>query len=155
MLTNLCTKLCKSGFDKICPYSWTLLRVVVGLIMAAHGWQKVQDVGGFAVNLEQMGFPLPTLSAYLAVSGEFLGGLGLLFGLITRLAAFGVFSTMAVAVFWIHLKNGLFAQNGGFEYPLTILVVAMLFMANGAGPFSLDALLGKRLDCCKQEKTNP
>lgn len=152
MLGKWCSKLCKADCDKICPYSWTILRVVVGFIMAAHGWQKVQDVGAFAGNLEQMGFPLPLFNAYLATAGELLGGLGLMLGLITRLAAFGVFATMAVAVFGVHLPNGLFAKDGGFEYPITLLVVALFFMANGAGPYSLDNIVCKKLSCCQKDK---
>jgi hypothetical protein len=90
-----------------------------------------------------MGIPLPAVSALLATAGEFLGGLGLIFGLLTRVAAFGVFCTMAVAVFVVHLPNGLLARNNGFEFPLTLLCAAFFFIAAGAGPISLDAWFGR------------
>lgn len=157
MLSKICAKLCRANCDKICPYSWTILRVVVGVIMTVHGWQKMQDVTAWAGNLAQMGIPLPELSAYLSIAGEFLGGLGLILGLFTPLAAFGVAATMAVAIYTVHLFDvngsfkGLLAQNGGFEYPLTLFAVAVFFMANGGGPFSLDALLGKKLSCCQKD----
>jgi len=118
----------------------TVLRVVVGGIMAAHGLQKAVDPAQFQHHLETMGFPLPGLFAYLAIAGELLGGAGLVVGLLTPIAAFGVASTMLVAIFGVHFKHGLFAANGGFEYPLTLLCSALWFMAAGAGPYSLDAL---------------
>lgn len=150
MCTKFFSKFCKADCDKICPYSWTILRVVVGFIMAAHGWQKASDIVAWTGNLSQMGFPMPEVLAYLSVAGELLGGLGLLVGLLTPIAAFGVAAVTATAVFVVHLNNGLFAKDGGFEYPLTILVVALFFMANGAGPCSLDTLVCKKFSCGKQ-----
>jgi putative oxidoreductase len=119
----------------------TLFRVVVGLILAAHGFQKAMDPSQFQAHLVQMGFPLPSVMTYLAIAGELFGGLGLAVGLLTPIAAFGVASTMLVAVVAVHLKNGLFAANGGFEYPLVLLMSALWFMAAGAGPWSLDAII--------------
>jgi putative oxidoreductase len=116
------------------------LRIVVGVIMVAHGLQKAADPAQFQQSLTGMGFPLPGLMAYLAIAGELLGGLGLVVGLLTPIAAFGVAATLLVAILAVHLKHGLFAANGGFEYPLTLLCSALWFMAAGAGPYSLDAL---------------
>lgn len=121
----------------------TILRVAVGVIMTVHGFQKLTDLAATEANFANMGIPLPAVSALLATAGEFLGGLGLIVGLLTRIAAFGVFCTMAVAVFVVHLPNGLLASNNGFEYPLTLLCAAFFFIAAGAGPFSLDAWLGR------------
>lgn len=121
----------------------TILRVVVGVIMTVHGFQKLSDLGATESNFANMGIPLPAVSALLATAGEFLGGLGLITGLLTRIAAFGVFCTMAVAVFAVHLPNGLLASNNGFEYPLTLLATALFFIAAGAGPISVDAWLGR------------
>jgi len=121
--------------------AFTALRVVVGAIMVAHGAQKLADPGKFAQNLERMGVPLPELSAWLAIAGELLGGLGLVVGLLTPIAAFGVAVTMAVATFGVHFKNGLFAANGGYEYPLVLLLSSLWYMAAGGGPYSLDALV--------------
>ncbi|HKP62414.1 MAG TPA: DoxX family protein [Polyangiales bacterium] len=118
----------------------TLLRVVVGGIMAAHGFQKLLDPAQFQHHLTSMGFPVPGLMTYLAIAGELLGGLGLVVGLLTPIAAFGVASTLLVAVIVVHLKHGLFAANGGFEYPLMLVCTALWFMSAGAGPYSLDAV---------------
>jgi putative oxidoreductase len=119
----------------------TLFRVVVGLVVAAHGLQKVMDPSAFQGHLAQMGFPIPSVMTYLAIAGELFGGLGLAVGLFTPIAAFGVACTMIVAITTVHLKHGLFAANGGFEFPLVLLMNALWFMAAGAGPWSLDAII--------------
>jgi putative oxidoreductase len=132
---------------KLSPWALLLLRVTAGVVMTVHGWQKFSGgVEGFAGHLTNMGIPFPTISAYLAVAGELLGGLGLIVGLFTPLAAFGVFCTMAVAVFVVHFPNGLLASNNGFEYPLTLMMAAFYFMCNGAGCVSLDAVIKKKCD---------
>jgi putative oxidoreductase len=121
----------------------TLMRAVVGLIMMAHGLQKLAGYSEWQANVETMGLPLPEVSAALALAGELAGGLGLLLGFITPIAAFGVACTMAVAILTVHISHGLFSKDGGFEYPLTLLVSALFFMLRGPGPYSLDALLGR------------
>ena len=124
------------------PLALTLLRIGTGVIMAAHGWQKVQSlpqtIEGFA------GMGIPKIGVYLAIAGELGGGLGLIFGLLTPLAAFGVLCVMATAVFKVHLASGLFAKDGGFEYPMTLGLVALYFIFRGGGPYSLDALFCRK-----------
>lgn len=129
--------------QKLEPFALLILRVTVGIIMATHGWQKAQDPSQFAGFLESMGLPFPHVLVYLPIAGELLGGLGLILGLLTPLAAFGVFCVMAVAIGKVHLSNGLMIKNNGFEYPLTLLVVSLFFMIKGAGCLSLDALFCK------------
>lgn len=119
------------------------LRVGIGGIMAAHGWAKLSDMSGTAQSFGQLGLPAPQLLVYLAVSGEFVGGLGLLAGLLTHVAALGPACTMVVAILSVHLGHGLFAKDGGYEYPLVLLLVSVFFAANGAGPISVDAWLEK------------
>jgi putative oxidoreductase len=121
----------------------TILRVVAGVIMTVHGFQKLSDLAATERNFADMGMPWPAVMVLLATAGEFLCGLGLIFGLLTRIAAFGVFCTMAVAVFFVHLPNGLLASNNGFEYPLTLMCAALFFIAAGGGPISLDAWFGR------------
>ena len=77
--------------------------------------------------------------APLAVAGELLGGLGLIVGLFTRVAAFGVMCVMVVAIATVHLHKGLLAEHGGFEYPLLLLATSLYFLVAGGGPVSLDA----------------
>ena len=119
------------------------LRIAVGLIMAAHGWAKLSDIAGTAQSFGHLGMPAPQLLVYVAVAGEFVGGLGLAAGLLTRVAALGPVCTMIVAILTVHVGHGLFAKDGGYEYPLTLLLVSLFFTFNGAGPFSMDALLEK------------
>lgn len=126
------------------PLALTLLRVYTGVVMAVHGWEKIQNYEATVKAFTGMGIPNPEMAVYLAIGGEFLGGLGLIFGLLTPIAAFGVFCTMAVAVFKVHWANGLLAKNGGFEFPGTLMMVALFFIIRGAGPISLDGLFGKK-----------
>ena len=131
--------------ESLVPVFFTLLRVVVGLIMAVHGYGKLTNMAEIMGGFRNMVIPYPEISTYLAIAGEFLGGLGLMVGLLTPIAAFGVACVMAVAVFFVHFPNGLLTKNNGFEYPLTLLCVALYFLIHGGGKYSLDAL------CCKKK----
>jgi putative oxidoreductase len=119
----------------------TMLRITAGIIFIAHGAMKLADIPGTAQSFASMGIPAPQYAVYLAIAGELLGGLGLAVGLLTRVAAFGPLCVMLVAIIAAHLPHGLFAKNGGFEYPLILGLVALFFVAHGAGAFSLDGLL--------------
>src|ERR1700723_3953000 len=94
---------------------------------------------------------IPAPFAVLAIAAEFLGGLGLIFGLFTRVAAFGIFCNMAVAVAMIHHQFGLFmnwtgTQKGeGFEFHLLVLAITMFLMIRGAGAFSVDRAISTKL----------
>ena len=123
------------------PVALTFLRIYVGIVMAAHGWLKIQDFGPTVDAFTSMGIPAPEVMVALSIAAEFAGGLGLIVGLLTPIAAFGIFINMAVAVFAVHWTNGIFAKDGGFEYPATLLFAALYFMIRGAGPISVDALL--------------
>jgi putative oxidoreductase len=116
----------------------TALRVGVGIILIAHGLQKLVDMGGTAQAFAGMGIPEPMIAVYLAIAGELLGGLGLLLGFLTRLAALGPLCVMLTAIWFVHFGKGLFAQSGGWEYPLTLLLVSLYFVARGAGVISID-----------------
>jgi putative oxidoreductase len=122
----------------------TLLRVVVGVVLAAHGWQKMMDFGTWQNQVASLGIPMPEIAAPLALAAELLGGLGLIFGMFTRLAGFGAFCVMATAIATVHLHKGLFAKDGGFEFPLVLAAAAVFFIAAGPGPISLEAFMRKR-----------
>jgi len=108
----------------------------LGIIMTAHGWQKLSGgLGKFMGMLSNMG--IPGWMAYLAVAAEFGGGILVLVGLLTRLAAFSILIDMAVAITKVHWKNGL-KGPGGFEFPLACAVIAFALIFLGAGPISLD-----------------
>ena len=117
------------------------LRVGVGIILTAHGTMKLADPVGTEEQFASLGLPLPWLAVLLAIAGEFGGGLGLVLGALTRVAALGPLLTMVVAILAVHLGNGLFAKNGGWEYPLTLFLVSFLFVVRGGDAYSLDAWL--------------
>lgn len=120
------------------------LRIVTGVIMTAHGWVKLTDLAAWQDKVADLGIPYPELAAYLAIAGELLGGLGLLFGLLTRVAAVGVISVLAVAIATVHIDKGLMAQNGGFEFPLILLVSALFIFITGPDRLSADTFLRRR-----------
>lgn len=119
----------------------TLLRVAVGGIFVVHGSMKLGDISGTAAGFAQAGIPMPELAVYLAILGEFFGGLGLLLGALTPLAAMGPVLVMACAIWFVHRGNGLLNQNNGWEWPLTLLLVCLFFSVHGPGPISIDELV--------------
>jgi putative oxidoreductase len=130
----------------------TILRLVLGVIFFAHGAQKMLGwFGGYGFT-GTMGFftgvmHIPAVFAFLAIAAEFFGGLGLIFGLLTRVASFGIFCNMIVAVALVHGRFGFFmnwagAQKGeGYEYHLLVLATSAFLMIRGAGAASVDRLL--------------
>jgi putative oxidoreductase len=131
----------------------TTLRLVLGVVFFAHGAQKMLGwFGGFGFHgtmgfFTGMGMPAPL--AFLIICTEFFGGLGLIFGLLTRIASLGIAGLMIGAIFMVHLPNGFFmnwmgTQKGeGFEYHLLVLAIAGALLLRGAGAFSLDRALSK------------
>jgi putative oxidoreductase len=129
-----------------------LLRLVLGVIFFAHGAQKMLGwFGGYGFT-GTMGFftnviHIPALFAFLAIAAEFFGGLGLILGFLTRIAALGIFTNMAVAIALVHHQFGFFmnwtgAQKGeGYEYHLLVLALTVFLMIHGAGAASIDRLL--------------
>jgi putative oxidoreductase len=122
----------------------TALRIATGFIMAVHGAMKLMDIPGTAQGFAEMGIPYAQYAVYLAIAGEFLGGVGLALGALTRVAAFGTLSVMAVAIGFVHFGHGLLAKNGGWEYPLILGLVSLFFITHGAGPVSVDAWFSHR-----------
>jgi putative oxidoreductase len=130
----------------------TIIRLVLGVIFFAHGAQKMLGwFGGYGFT-GTMGFftgvmHIPALFAFLAIAAEFFGGLGLIFGFLTRIAAFGVFSNMVVAIAMVHHQFGFFmnwtgTQKGeGYEYHLLVLAIAAFLMIRGGGAASIDRIL--------------
>jgi putative oxidoreductase len=133
--------------------SLTILRVVLGVVFFAHGAQKMLGwFGGYGFHgtmgfFEHMGMPAPV--ALLVICTEFFGGLGLIVGLFTRIAALGIAVEMIGAIFMVHLPNGFFMnwfgnQKGeGFEYHLLAIAMGAALLLRGAGAFSLDHTLSK------------
>jgi putative oxidoreductase len=128
-------------------YAALILRVPVGLILAAHGAQKLFGwFGGYGLEgtgqwMASIGLEPGYLMALMSGSAEFFGGLALALGLLTRPAALVTAFTMLIAIFSVHISNGLFMSNNGYEYALTLLVVTLALTVQGAGRFALDNAL--------------
>ena len=133
----------------------TIVRVVLGVVLFAHGAQKLLPwFGGPGIRAtlrtfrEELGVPL--VFAWLAIAAEFFGGLGLIVGLFTRIAALGIAMTMVVAMM-VHLKYGFFMDwygnkpGHGIEYHLIAIALALVVIVKGAGAFSLDLALARDL----------
>lgn len=132
--------------------SWaaTIVRLTLAVIFIAHGSQKMLGLfGGYGWSgtihfFGQLGIPAP-LGA-LAIIAEFFGGLGLLVGLLTRVAAAGIAVDMLVAIFKVHLPNGFFiGPKIGFEFAFACFGMALATVVSGAGMLSLDRALHKAL----------
>lgn len=129
-----------------------ILRLTLGAVFFVHGAQKMLGwFGGFGFHgtmgffTEIMHFPAPL--ALFAIAAEFFGGIGLMFGLLTRIAALGIGVNMVVAILTVHRAFGFFmnwtgTQKGeGFEFHLLVLAIVGYLMIRGAGAFSVDRLL--------------
>lgn len=133
-------------------YAALILRVPVGLILAAHGAQKLfgwfggNGLAGTAGWLSSIGIEPGYLMAILAGGAEFFGGLALVLGLLTRPAALVAAFTMLVAIFSVHIGNGLFADNGGYEYALTLMVALVSLAIQGGGYLSIDKVLSEKIN---------
>lgn len=128
-----------------------ILRVPVGLILAAHGAQKLfgwfggNGLAGTAQWLSSMGMEPGLLMAVLAGGAEFFCGLALVLGLMTRPAALVAAFTMLVAIFSVHIGNGLFAADGGYEYALVLMVALIALAIQGGGYLSMDKALSEKI----------
>ena len=122
--------------NRLHPLGLLVLRLALGAVMIAHGYQKI--FGGmpqFMQMLQHMG--IPAWMGYLTVAAEFGGGILLVAGFLTRLAALAIFIDMVVAIIKVHLHNGLFSKNGGFEFPMVCGAIAFSLIWSGAGPIAI------------------
>jgi len=126
------------------------LRVPVGVVLASHGAQKLfGGFGGYGLEgtgqwMASIGFEPGYLMALLAGSAEFFGGIALVLGLLTRPAAIVVAFAMLMAM-TVHLGNGMFLSNNGYEYALTLLAVTTALAFMGGGSVSVDSRINNRL----------
>lgn len=123
----------------------TILRAVIGSIFVAHGAQKlfVFGLAGVSGAFGQLGIPAPGIVGPLVALVELFGGLALIIGLLTRLAAVGLAITMLGAILFVHLSAGLFLPNGS-EFALSLFGAATFLALAGAGAYSLDAVIARQ-----------
>ncbi|EJM23632.1 putative membrane protein [Pseudomonas sp. GM21] len=125
-------------------FGLTAIRIVVGIIFAAHGAQKLfgmfggYGIAGTAQYMESLGLAPGQLMAILAGGTEFFGGLALIIGLLVRPAALGLTFLSLVAIFSVHIHNGLFMANNGYEFALALLGGSIAVLIEGAGKLSID-----------------
>ncbi|KHK65819.1 MULTISPECIES: DoxX family protein [Pseudomonas] len=130
-------------------YGLTVLRIVVGIIFAAHGSQKLfglfggYGLAGTAQWMESIGLAPGYLMATLAGGTEFFAGLALIIGLLARPAALGLAILSLVAIFSVHIGNGLFMANNGYEFGLALLAGSIAVLIEGAGKLSADNAIAR------------
>lgn len=127
-----------------------LMRLVLGIIFLGHGGQKAMGwFSGHGWNATMQVFTgmmhFPAFFAACAILAEFVGGILLIIGFLSRLAALAIAINMMVAILKVHLHNGLLggAQGPGFEYPLALLALCVLIIMKGGGALSIDRLIAR------------
>lgn len=138
---NRCSRFC---YVYATDFAILVLRVVLGLTMAAHGYNKFFGKGGLAGTagwFDSIGMRPGMFHARIAASTEMAAGLGLAVGLLTPIPAAGFVALMFTAAWTVHRKNGFFIVKEGWEYNLVLAVAAVAIAGTGAGEYSLDAVL--------------
>jgi len=126
--------------DRMHPLALLVLRLILGIIMVAHGSHKVYGhMSEYAGYIHSLG--MPVWLGYVSAIAEFAGGILLIVGLVARCAAIAIFIDMFVAIVKVHWKHGLLG-NGGYEFPLSLAAIAFALIFLGAGPISIDAIRG-------------
>lgn len=126
---------CAEGWQEYAPL---VLRVAVGLIFAMHGWQKLQGgVEATAGFLGTLGFPAASLFAVVLIAVELLGGIALILGVFTHVAAKLLAIVAIVGLVTVHLGKGFFIASGGYEFILLLLAASLSLMITGPGKWAL------------------
>jgi len=139
MLNNI-YQLSKNVLQNLQSLALLLARLTVAYGFLEPALSKWKDIGAIAEWFGSMGIPLPTLNAYMAATTEIVGVVLLTLGLFTRLISLPMMVIMVVAVMTVHIANGFSAGSNGFEIPLYYFLFLLIFVAFGAGKFSLDYL---------------
>ena len=132
-------------------FSTLALRIPVGIIFMAHGGQKLFGwFGGYGLEgtgqwMASIGIEPGVLMAFMAGSAEFVGGLFILLGLLTRPSAVVLAFTMIIAIISVHLANGLFMANNGYEFALALLAASASLALSGSGKVALDKAIVNKL----------
>lgn len=128
--------------DRVQPLAFFVLRIVLGIIMVVHGYHKV--FGGLHHHAQFVaGLGIPAWLGYLSAFVEFIGGILVIGGLLTRCSAIAICIDMCVAIAKVHWHNGM-TGPGGYEFPLSLAAIAFALIFTGAGPISLDWLFGRK-----------
>jgi len=134
-------KYCLENLNKYKAYAPVVIRVVLGLVFLAHGYDKLQNVAGVAGFFTNIGIPAAGIMAWVVTLVEFLGGIALIVGLCTRYASALIAVVMIVATIKVKLAKGFV---GGYELDLSLLAMAVSLMLTGSGPYSLEGKFCKK-----------
>jgi len=121
------------------------MRLILAYGFYGPAMMKWGNISGIAEWFGSMGIPMPTLNAYMSAITEISGVVLLTLGLATRFISIPLIITMIVAIVTVHLKNGFEAGDNGFEIPLYYILMLLVLVTNGAGKFSLDYLISKKI----------
>jgi putative oxidoreductase len=133
--------------SRLTTVALTVLRVILGFLFAAHGWQKFNEwtIAGTQASFAKMGVPAADVMAPAVAVLELAGGAALILGILTRVVAALLVLDMLGALFLVHAPAGVFAANGGYELVLLLAAAAFALALAGPGRLSIDrALFGRR-----------
>ena len=133
--------------SRLTTVALTVLRVILGVLFAAHGWQKFNEwtIAGTQASFAKMGVPAADVMAPAVAVLELAGGAALILGILTRMVAALLVLDMLGALFLVHAPAGVFAANGGYELVLLLAAAAFALALAGPGRLSVDrALFGRR-----------
>jgi len=123
-----------------------LIRLILAYGFYVPAMMKWRNISGIAEWFGSMGIPMPMLNAYLSATAEIAGVILLPLGLATRFISIPLMFTMVVAIITVHMGNGFDAGDNGFEIPLYYILMLLVLMVNGAGRFSLDYLISRKMN---------
>lgn len=123
--------------DRLQPLALLVLRLVLGVIMIAHGYPKLTGFSHFKQMVSGLG--LPGWLAYLSAAAEFPGGILVLLGLFARCASLAILIDLSVAIWKVHWRAGLLGDKG-YQFPLSVAAIAFALIFFGGGPMSLDGV---------------
>lgn len=134
-------------YEALSPFTWPMVRVTAGLLLIPHGYAKLFGGGleGTAGFMDSLGLAPGLFWAWVVALLEFVGGIMLAAGFLTRPIAAMVVGFMAVAAFYVHWGSGFFWNQGGFEYPLFWGIVSLAILIRGGGEYSVDRKLSREL----------
>jgi putative oxidoreductase len=133
-------------YRALAPPTEPLIRLIAGGALAIHGYPILfGDTAAAAKFLGSVGFGNPLFFAYVVGAVEFVCGLCLALGLLTRLVAVPIIGFLGVAIVTYHWQFGFYWENRGIEYPLFWSIVVFHFLVRGGGAWSIDALIGREV----------
>lgn len=133
------------GTEKLRDIPLLLFRLILAYGFLEPAMMKVQNLSGIAEWFGSMNYPLPGVSAFLAMITEVLGVVLIALGLGTRLIAIPMMFVMVIAILTVHISSGFAAGDNGFEIPLYYLLMLFALVVYGSGKYSVDYLIGKKL----------